>query len=106
VITGWKPVPLRQKQAGACATGTIFPNKKTPVCYQAGVFLEKSLLDFGYGYRRGRTDFHAALAAQALLFIHRDRFAFLHLKHARGANIDALFVASALVVIDFHLPGH
>jgi hypothetical protein len=68
--------------------------------------LGKSRLHFGYYDRRGRTDLHTTLAAQALFLIHRDRFAFLHLEHAHRANIDTLFVASALIGIDFNLPGH
>jgi hypothetical protein len=54
----------------------------------------------------GRADLDAGLTAQALFFVHRIGFAFLHLKDADGTYIDAFFVAGAFVCINFDTKTH
>jgi hypothetical protein len=63
-------------------------------------------LNFGHRDGSSLTDLDAALTAQALFFVDHDRFFILHFKDAYRTNIDALFVASALVGIHFHTPCH
>jgi hypothetical protein len=63
-------------------------------------------LGFSDGNRGRGANLYAALAAQALILIDGDRFAFLHLENAHRTNIDAFFIPGALVSVDFYPPGH
>jgi hypothetical protein len=66
----------------------------------------KIALDFGNYDGSGGAHLDTALTTQAFFFVHRDGLAILHLKDAGGTNIDALFIAGALIRIDFHTPTH
>src|SRR5665648_281647 len=50
--------------------------------------------------------FYAAFAPQALVFVDYHGFLILHFEHARGTYVDALFIAGALIGIDFDSPAH
>jgi hypothetical protein len=63
-------------------------------------------LNFGNGDGTGGTDLYTAFAAQALVDVHDYGFAFLHFQHAGGANVHALFIASAFFFIDVDIPTH
>jgi len=63
-------------------------------------------LGFGDRDRRRGANLYTALAAQALILVDGDRFAFLHLENAHRTNIDAFFIPGALVMVDFYPPGH
>jgi hypothetical protein len=63
-------------------------------------------LGFGDGDGGRGANLYAALAAQALILIDGDRFAFLHLENAHRTDIDAFFIPGALVSVNFYSPGH
>jgi hypothetical protein len=61
---------------------------------------------FGDGNSPRGTGLYATLAPQTLVQIYRDGFITLHLDYAHRTNIDALFIAGALIGIDFDFPTH
>jgi hypothetical protein len=65
-----------------------------------------AFLNLGYRDRPGRANFYTTFAAQAFVFIDDHGFVVLHLKDARGTNVDAFLVAGALIGIHFHPPSH
>jgi hypothetical protein len=60
-------------------------------------------LHFLNGNGAGRTDFHAAFAAQALIHVHGFGFPVLHLEHADRAGVYALTLPVAFVLVHGHL---
>jgi hypothetical protein len=63
-------------------------------------------LDFSDRDGAGRADLNAGLTAEALIFVYRNGFAFLHLKDAGGANVNAFFIAGAFICINFDTKSH
>jgi len=80
--------------------------KRRPVSRPAFAVKGNKCLGFSDGNRARGANLYAALAAQALILIDGDRFAFLHLENAHRTNIDAFFIPGALVMVDFYPPGH
>jgi hypothetical protein len=61
---------------------------------------------FSNGNRSRRAGLNTTFASQTVIEIYRHSFITLHLDHAYGTDIDALFITGALIGINFDFPTH
>jgi len=100
------PPRCRRPPRGPDYVSATGKKKRRPGIRPAFSVKGNKCLGFGDGNRARGANLYAALAAQALILIDGDRFAFLHLENAHRTNVDAFFIPGALVMVDFYPPGH